>query len=233
MSHKLFFSIAIPTYGYNGNGADFLKFNFEKLFSQTFKDFEVIISDHSKDDTIKEVCDVWKDRLDIKHYFNDVGRGVISPNINNSLKNCNGEWIKVLFQDDFLYDKNSLEIQKNFIESNKFLKWLMTKFYHSNEGYTFYRLYLPKWNDRIWDGQNTMGCPSGLTLKNEDLILFDESLNWLMDCEYYYRLFLKYGEPYILDEITVVNRTWGKRLTDTLTEELKLSEHIKLRKIYD
>ena len=99
-----FISVAIPTYGYDGVGTELLEFNFSKLSVQTYKDFEVVISDHSVDNTIKDVCDKWKDRLNIRHSFNDRGRGVISPNINEAMKNCKGQWIKILFQDDFLFD---------------------------------------------------------------------------------------------------------------------------------
>jgi hypothetical protein len=78
-----------------------------------------------------------------------------------------------------------------------------------------------------------MGCPSGLTLKNENLIFFDEGLNWLMDCDYYQKMFLKYGVPKILNEITVVNRTWGNRLTDTTPQSLKDNEFKMLKERYD
>ena len=100
---KPFFSIAIPTYGYNGRGAEFLEHSLEIILNQTYKDYEIILSDHSTDDTIKNVFNRWKSELNIKYYSNDVGRGIISPNINNAMKYCNGEWIKVLFQDDFLF----------------------------------------------------------------------------------------------------------------------------------
>ena len=88
----------------------------------------------------------------------------------------------------------------------------------------FYKLYTPTWVDHQWRGHNLMGCPSGLTVKNKDLLFFDEGLNWYMDIDYYQKLYLKYGKPYILDEITVVNRTWGARLTDTIPQSLKDNE---------
>lgn len=234
LENKPFFSIAIPTYGYNGRGSEFLEFSLKIINNQTFKDFEVVISDHSTDDTILNVVNKWKNKLTLKYQKNENGRGIISPNINNAMTLCEGKWIKILFQDDFLYNEKSLEIQHNFITtSDENLKWLMTKFYHSNDGVTFYRLYHPIWNDRIWTGNNTMGCPSGLTLKNENLIFFDEELNWLMDCDYYQKMFLKYGTPKILDEITVVNRTWGNRLTDTTPQSLKDKEFLLLKERYD
>jgi len=227
-----YFSIAIPTYGYNGNGQKFLIENFEKLKTQTYTDFEVVISDHSIDDTIKDICDKYSQELNIRYFRNEIGRGIISPNINNAMKNCLGKWIKILFQDDFLYDKFSLENQFKFIVNNSDMYWFATKFFHSNDGVTFYRLFHPKWNDLIWTGNNTIGCPSVITIKNEDLEYFDEGLNWLMDVEFYKRVFDKKGEPKILDEITAVNRTWGDRLTDTITEELKTNEHIIVNQKY-
>jgi dTDP-4-dehydrorhamnose reductase len=233
LSEKLFFSIAIPTYGYNGRGVEFLVHSLEIIHKQTFKNYEVIISDHSTDDTIKNVYNKWKDRIDIKFYSNDKGRGIISPNINNAMKNCNGEWIKVLFQDDFLYNEESLQIQHDFIIDNPEVNWFMTKFYHSNTGKDYYRLYQPKWMDNQWTGNNLMGCPSGLTIRNRNLLFFDEGLNWLMDVDYYQRMFLKYGKPYILDEITAVNRTWGDRLTDTIPQSLKDKEFNMLKEKYD
>ena len=229
---KPFFSIAIPTYGYNGKGAEFLKFSLDILKKQTFKDFEIIISDHSIDNTISEILPKYSNNLNITYIKNDIGRGVISPNINNAMKECNGKYIKILFQDDFLYDYNSLQIQHDFITNKINLKWLMTDFYHSNTGTDFYRPYHPVWNDRIWTGNNTMGCPSGMTIKNEDLILFNEELNWLMDVDYYQRMFIKHGEPSILEEMTSVNRTWGARLTDTIGQDLKDKEFKMLSKKY-
>jgi hypothetical protein len=228
-----FFSVAIPTYGYNGKGSDFLNFSLSKLSSQTFKDFEVVISDHSTDNNILKICNIWKDKINIKHYFNDRGKGIISPNINESMKKCNGEWIKILFQDDFLYDEFSLEKQYNFIKNHNKTVWLFSKFYHSNDGVNFYRLYQPKWNNTVWGGNNTLGCPSGLTIRNKDILFFDENLNWLMDCDYYHSMYLKYGEPDILDEITVVNRTWGNRLTDTTSQDLKDKEYIIVSNKYE
>jgi dTDP-4-dehydrorhamnose reductase len=224
LSENPFFSISIPTYGYNGKGGEFLEFSFKKLAEQSFSDFEIVVSDHSVDSTIKDICDKWSSKLKISHSFNEEGRGLISPNINESLKRCKGRWIKILFQDDFIYDSVSLEKQYNFIQQNQDTFWFFSEFYHSNDGINFYRHYLPEWNDTVWCGNNTLGCPSGLTLRNKDLIFFDNELNFYMDCDFYQRMFLKYGKPLILDQITVVNRTWGDRLTDTIPENVKKRE---------
>jgi hypothetical protein len=228
-----FISVAIPTYGYDGTGTELLEFNLQKLFIQSFKDFEVVISDHSIDNTIKDVCDRWSDKLNIKHSFNDRGRGMISPNINEAMKRCKSEWIKILFQDDFLYDENSLQNQYEFILNNsENLIWFVTEFYHTADGKNFFNHYYPRWNDLIWTGLNTMGCPSGITIRNKDLIYFDEELNWLNDCDFYKKMYDKHGEPSVLNKITVVNRTSGSRLTNTLGQEIKDKESIIVHKKY-
>lgn len=53
-----------------------------------------------------------------------------------------------------------------------------------------------------------------------------------MDCDYYQSMFIKYGEPEVLDEITVVNRTWGNRLTDTISQQIKDEEFVLVKKKY-
>lgn len=219
-----FFSIAIPAYGYNGKGVEFLEHNLAILSKQSFKDFEVILSDHSKDNTIFDVYNKWVDRLNIHYFLHDEGRGFISPNLNNAIRHCTGKWIKILFQDDFLFDSDALQTQHDILAENENIKWLVTSFCHSNDGATFYRFYDPKYSEDIWTGNNTLGNPSNLTIKNEDLLYFDEGLNWLVDCEYYYRMFLKHGKPTIIAPVTVVNRTHGGGLTDTTKQDLKDKE---------
>ena len=48
-------SICIPTYEYKGRGVEFLAELFDSIERQTFTDFDVVISDHSKDDVIQTV----------------------------------------------------------------------------------------------------------------------------------------------------------------------------------
>ena len=229
-----FFSISIPTYEFKGKGVEYLTKNFEIFKEQTFNNFEIVISDDSKNDDIKKLCDEWSDVLNIKHVFNKPHNyNSHSPNINNAISQCSGKWIKILFQDDFLYGTKSLELQHNFINENENLHWFFTKFYHSVDGNNLYHLYTPKWNNSVWSGNNTLGGPSGLTIKNENIQLFDDNLIWLMDCDFYQKLFIRFGVPGILDSITVVNRTGFDQLTSTIGEETKLKDLKIVKEKYD
>jgi hypothetical protein len=220
-----FFSIGIPCYEMHGLGVKFLNHSFSILESQTFKDFEIIISDHSTNSDIKNLCEEWSNKLKIRYIKNNENRGSSSFNINNSIKNSNGNWIKILFQDDFLYSNNSLMDIYNIINQNESSKWLVTACEHSNDGINFYRPLYPRWNDNIQYGNNTISSPSVLCIKNEELIFFDERLIWLMDVDYYRQLYDKWGLPLFLEKINVVNRTWGSQLSNTIPEERKYSEY--------
>ena len=220
-----FFSIAIPTYEMNGYGEEFLSYSFGLLSKQTFKDFEIIVSDHSKTNIIKEICDNWSEILNIKYYKNTYKIGGSSPNINNAIKLSNGQWIKLLFQDDFLYDNNSLKNLKKHIDGNSGITWVATACEHTNDGINMYRPFYPSWNENIHIGINTISSPSVITIKNTDnKLYFDEDLIWLMDVEYYKRMYDIYGEPSYMQTINVVNRTWGNSLSNTLPQIIKNKE---------
>ena len=197
-------SIAIPTYESHGRSEEFARFQFEKFLKQTYKDFEVVISDHSKDDIIKNICEEYKDKLNILYVRNEDGRGLSSYNINNAMKHCRGEIIKFLWFDDFLWDEHSLQYTQEAFNADT--NWLVSACEHTrNDGRTFYRPFYPQYNHEIYLGNNTISSPSVLSIRNtEDKIYFDDRLIWLVDVDYYKRLYNKYGFPKILNKITVV-----------------------------
>lgn len=216
-------SICIPTYEMKGYGHIFLEKSFDILTNQTFKDFNVIISDHSKDNLIEDLCIKYKDKLNINYYRNTEKLGSSSANINNAIRKADGKLIKILFQDDFLFHEKSLEeIVQNFdIEKDN---WLITACARSKDGINFFGSFYPKYNHLIHLGKNTISSPSVLTINNENPLLFDEKLLWLMDVDYYKRCYNKYGNPRIVNEINVVNRVGTHQVSNSL---VKFSTKIK------
>ena len=217
-----FLSICIPTYEMHGKGKEFLEFNFFKFEKQTFKDFELVISDHSKNSEIEELCFSWKDKLNIKYLKNIHNVGSSSANINNAIQNATGEWIKILFQDDFLLEDNSLKKIMNFISFNKNIDWFACACEHSFDGINMSRPFYPSWNSNMHLGNNTISSPSVICFKNNNgQILFDNNLIWLMDVDFYKKMYDKYGEPAILNEIIVVNRLWQNSLSSNMPQKTK------------
>lgn len=220
----MFFSIAIPTYEMYGMGKNFLQFNFDILHSQTFQDFEIIISDNSDNNDIQNLCNAYSDKLNIKYFKNPIKS--MSGNLNNAIQNSNGEFIKILFQDDFLYEKNSLLNIYEILKVEKNIHWLVTATEHFDEKtQSYFRPFYPHYNNFIVLGNNTISCPSVLTIKNtENNLMFDENLTWLMDVDYYERLYRQYGLPKCLNTINVVNRISDKQSSSIISEEIKFNE---------
>ncbi len=197
----------MPVHEMYGKGVEFLRFNFEIFKKQTFKDFDVVISDDSDSDVMKKLCEEYEGALDIKYVKNPGPKG-IAGNTNNAIINGTGKLLKILYLDDFLYSDNSLQRIAETFDINKDL-WLVTATICSEDGTSYFRPFFPKYTDDVHLGNNQISCPSVLTIKNDNPLLFDTNypnFRWLVDCDYYKRLHDKFGDPKILNEINVVNR---------------------------
>ena len=180
--------MCIPTYEMHGLGARFLKHNFEIFLKQTFKDFDIVISDNAKDASIKEICDQYKDKLTIHYYKNQNPVKNMPTNTNNCMEYATGKILRIIFLDDFLYNEKSLEmVVNNFdLETDH---WLVTGCKHTEGGKLFADPHYPVYNHDIHLGENTLGSPSVLALKNEGHLSFDPNLQWLIDCDFYKRCY--------------------------------------------
>lgn len=216
---KPFFSICIPCYEMKGLGATYLKWSFEMLKIQTFTDFEIVVADHSIDNSIERICQDYTKYFPITYLKNSIKRGNSSANINVAISHAKGKWLKILFQDDYLINEHSLmehfEMLKN--ESNK---WFACGTEHTQNGQELIRPHEPSYHSKIYLGKNTIGAPSNITFpNNENPELFDEKLIWLMDCEFYRRLELRYGWPILSPKILIVNRIGDHQVTNTLIHD--------------
>ena len=208
-------SVVIPCYGMNGKGAALLEYSLQILQNQTFKDFEIIITDHSitTDNGVYNATKHWQDKLDIQYFRNIKGIGIAPININLGLVASRGKIIKILCQDDYLYDIYSLQTIVDAFDDTT--KWLVTTYIHSKDKINYINRHLPTLNPNIGI-TNTIGTLSTLAIRNKDIILYDENLVFAYDCEYYARLIKKFGPPKILDVITMVNYLWEGQTTNTL-----------------
>ena len=213
-----FISIAIPTWEYNGKGAEVLRYSFEKMETQTFKNFNVVISDHSKDDEIKNLCESWQNKLDIKYYPCEEGRGIVAYNLNNAIRHCDGEWIKLLDQDDYFFDNDALAKTAEYLTDTT--NWVATAYLHTKNKLDYFNYHQPSLNKYLCIC-NTIGTCSCVTLRNiEGMPLLDTKLTYAHDCDYFFRYLLAYGLPKFIDYPTIVNFLWENSITSTVTPEL-------------
>jgi len=98
-------SICIPNYNY----AKFLSCAIESILDQTLNDYELlIIDDCSEDGSRKLLEDYAKRDHRIRTLFNKRNLGMVE-NWNSCLLQARGKYIKYLFADDFLTQKDSLQ----------------------------------------------------------------------------------------------------------------------------
>lgn len=226
MPEQPYVSVCLPVYDMHGVGHVFLKHNLEILEQQTFKDFEVVISDYSKDEKIQQLCSQYAGNIRINYFRNTDPTGGMSANTNNAIIHSSGKLLKILFQDDFLYTANALAETVRHFDLTKD-RWLVTGCLHTTDGEKFVRPFFPTFNHEILLGNNTIGSPSVLTIKNDRPLLFDVKLKWLMDCDYYKRCFNIYGPPKIANTITTVIRQGRHQISQTeAVEEVRKSERL-------
>lgn len=203
-------SICMPTHEMNGRGGEFLDFCLSTIAKQTHKDIEVVVSDQSTNNTIKDVCEKWKNDLDIKYVFFDGARAQ-APNSNNAMKHATGDIIKPMFVDDFFNTTNCIELFVDAFTKYQDRMWSAISFGHlhtSADGKNHGELcnfMNPQYHNEIHRGRNTVGCPSVIAFRKvDDIPLFDENLGWLMDTEFYRRLYDRFGDPILIWNIAAI-----------------------------
>lgn len=212
-------SIIVPVYEMNRQGIRFLDANLKSIFMQSYKDYEIIISDHSKDNQIQQY--IKNLNKNINYIRCREKYGLPSVNINYALDHAKGKYIKYLFQDDCFFDPLTLEILEKHT--------VIWSFCGRNEdGETR----IPYFTQDIRIAKNTLSNPSGLMhIRNE--LRWDEQLIWVQDCDFYYRMYLKYGEPEIIPCALIQVGKHENQLTNLMTKTDKLKEKSLIRSMYD
>lgn len=138
---------------------------------------------------------------------------------NRVIQSAKGDIIKVLYMDDYLANEDALQNLVDNFEGG----WAVSGCVH-DKGFGLYNPHVPKWNDNIRTGANTIGSPSVLAFENKDPLLFDEELSWLLDCDLYHRLYERYGAPTVIGSIDVVIGIHDGQMTNILTDDDKQEE---------
>jgi glycosyltransferase involved in cell wall biosynthesis len=228
-----FISVAIPAYDMDGFGWEFLDHSLAIVSSQSYSEVEVVVSDHSFGSDVRQTVVKWKrDGLNIRYYRNIYCRGNSSSNLNCALEMCTAKYIKILFQDDFLFSNNSLEKTVRCMERNPHKYWLVSASEHYSPDKNYFRPFYPSISEEIFKGVNTVSSPSVITIRNLSPLRFDENLSWLMDVEYYRRMLDTVGFPLFLNDITVVNRIGEHQFTNKVDHVKKSSEQDYVERLY-
>ncbi|HLK27207.1 MAG TPA: glycosyltransferase family 2 protein [Puia sp.] len=198
-------SICIPAY----KRIEFLKRLLDSIALQTFKDFEVIVTDDSPDENVKYLCDSYQGKYNISYFKNNQQLGT-PENWNEAIRKANGEWIKLMHDDDWFHDANSLQSFAGAIKNNPGYSFFFSAYRNvylddKKEEDVFlnkfrYKLLLK--NVSTLFSQNIIGPPSVTVHKNDVDIFYDKNLKWLVDIDFYMRYFGK-CKPFYIDKVLV------------------------------
>ena len=182
-------SICIPAY----KRIEFLQRLLESIAIQTFRDFEVIITDDSPTHEVEELAKKYQSTFTVHYYKNEKVLGT-PENWNEAIRRANGQWIKIMHDDDWFCDEESLgefaqlakQNQDKFIFSayiNNFLDKQETESVKPSG----FRLRLLRKNPDTLLAKNCIGPPSVVLYKAGENEIFDKNLKWLVDIEFYIR----------------------------------------------
>lgn len=146
--------------------------------------------------------------------------GNASHNTNVAIRKAKGDLIKVMFMDDYFTHEHSL---RDCVHALGGQKWLIAG---SNNNQT------PILTGDIHLGNNKLGSPSALLMQNGLSMYFDEKLKWLLDCDFYKQMWVKHGEPVILNGNIVTIGEGDHQATNLLSNKEKDHEVMLMRERY-
>lgn len=127
-----------------------------------------------------------------------------AANLNNAIDHVSEGIIKVLFQDDECCNLKPFEDIKD---------WGFCTSAHNTDRDDHLPYHPPTIKQMVL-GMNTYGSPSAMAFRKCG-VWFDEQLKWLLDCEFYAKMTLKFGPPQIIDSKVYITE-WEGMATHTI-----------------
>jgi len=182
-----FISICIPAY----KRIQFIDRLLASIKNQNFKDFEVIVSDDSPGEEVRELCMKYENSFKIIYHKNLQALGT-TENWNEAIRKSKGEWIKLMHDDDWFADANSLQLFANaaLVSSSKFIFAAYRNIFlaeNREEVVTIspLRKWLLKNNSATLLSKNVIGPPSVCMHRNDGRFWYDKKTKWVVDIDFY------------------------------------------------
>lgn len=181
-------SITIPAY----KNVPALQRLLDSIASQTYKDYEVIVTDDTPDISVKEFITSYQRINGLKYYKNPIPLGT-PENWNEGIRKATGEWIKIMHHDDYFATADALlSFAKHTTENIDFIFSGYANHFHQTD--LFQPVHFSK-TDSVLIGlnpwtlfaSNTIGPPSVTLVRRKQADCYDKNLKWRVDTEYYIR----------------------------------------------
>ncbi|HEY5462286.1 MAG TPA: glycosyltransferase [Hanamia sp.] len=226
-----FISICIPAYKH----VDYLQRLLDSILIQTYKDFEIIITDDSPDNSVAILLENYNSNRNIHYYKNEKSLGT-PENWNEAIRRANGAWIKIMHNDDWFANDNALQIFYDNIQQHPDIDFFFCAFQNVevNSGKT--EVVKMSAADKAFLKSNPyhllkkvyIGNPSCTLVKKSLDIFYDNRYKFIVDFEYYIRVIQQTGKPVYIDEV-LLNIGFHDEQVTTYTKynpEVQIPENI-------
>ena len=199
-------SICIPAY----KNTVFLARLLDSIAYQSFKNYEVVISDDSNDSTVEDFVSSYRDIEDIRYFRNVPALGT-PENWNEGIRQAKGKWIKLMHDDDWFTSPNALQFFSNASAANPSCSFFFSAFqnvmHETGEEEvvrcSWFDLLILKWSPLHLFKRVYVGNPSCTFIKGEIRDWYDSRFKFVVDFEYYIRLITKFRSYQYIDEVLI------------------------------
>ncbi len=202
MNSRILISICIPAY----KNTSYLQRLLNSIIIQTFKNYEVIITDDSPDDSVKDFLTAYNSIESLRYFRNPLPLGT-PENWNAAIQKASGKWVKLMHDDDWFADADSLQQFVNRLNKTEKYSFIYSAYTNvdldSNQKKpiwpSYWRRILLRSDPASLLSKNIIGPPSAVMYRNEPGIIYDRQLKWLVDIDFYIR-YLKHNQALFIKE---------------------------------
>ncbi len=206
MKEPTLISICIPAY----KRIQYLARLFSSIEIQTYRNYEVIITDDSPDDTVKEFIGSYSSIKTVRYYRNKNILGT-PENWNESIRKANGVWIKLMHDDDWFANANSLQLFYEATIKNPACSFFFGAYNNVDEISKSKKLVCLNAIDRAilrlsplnLFKRNYIGNPSCTLIKRDINLFYDSDFKWVVDFDYFIRCLRKSKNYFYINTIVI------------------------------
>jgi glycosyltransferase involved in cell wall biosynthesis len=197
-------SICIPAYKH----IDYLERLLNSISTQTFKDFEVVITDDSPDDGVEILLKKISPNFKVYYYKNKIALGT-PENWNEAIRKANGDWIKIMHNDDWFATDGALQAFYDAIQQNPTTDFFFSAFQNVDADSGKKEVVRLSFTDKSFLKSNAyhllkkvyIGNPSCTIVRKNLNIWYDKRYKFIVDFDYYIRVIRQTKMPVYIDKV--------------------------------
>jgi len=233
MTDTVAISICIPAY----KNTTFLRRLLDSIAIQQFRNFEVVVTDDSPDDSISDFLHQYPADFPIRYVKNPKALGT-PGNWNEGLRQARGTWVKLMHDDDWFADPDALGAFHRATLEHPQTPFHFAAFTNVHEDTGRLEpvtcspldLALLRLSPLVLFRRVYVGNPSCTLVRRDTALFYDEEYKWAVDFEYYIRLLRRSPRFHYIDRRLLnigFNALQVTRYT-FLVREVQIPEYVSL-----